>query len=158
MDMPFQDDITRPDFGVSYQDQTLNTPKPTQVVPPQPQVSQQPIPQFYTPTGQPAFSSTFFYQPVQPHWFYHKDGKSWLPFSFVDSRNLEAAYISEDKAVVATDGGRYDVDLDSMKREPVYWNEKRAEVRRCTWFYRGDGELKLIPYEEEVASILEVFK
>ena len=102
------------------------------------------------------YSSTFLYQPVQPHWFYHKDGKNWLPFSFVDSRNLEAALVAKDKTVVATDGGRYDVDLDSMKRESVYWDEKKTEVRRCTWFYRGEGELKLIPYQENVAEILEV--
>ena len=156
MNMPFQDDAPRPELGIGYQDQPSYAPKPTQVVPPQPQAGQLPGPQLYTPTGQPSYSSVFLYQPVQPHWFYHRLDKSWLPFSFVDSRHLESAYTSKDKTVVATDGGRYDVDLDSMKREAVYWNERRADVRRCTWFYRGEGELKLIPYEESIAEILEV--
>ena len=156
MNMPFQDEMQSAEPGLSYQDQTMSTSKPTQVVPPQPQTSQPPQSPFYTPAGQLAYTSTFLYQPVQPHWFYQKKDKSWLPFSFIDSRNLEAAYGSKEKTVVATDGGRYDVDLDLMKREAVYWKEKKTDVRRCTWFYRGEGELKLVPYEENVAEILEV--
>lgn len=156
MEMPFQDDMLRQQSGISYQDQTMNIPKPTQVVPPQPQPNQLPTPQFYNPIGHQSYSSAFLYQPVQAHWFYHKEDKGWLPFSFVDSRNLEAALTSKNKTVVATDGGRYDVDLDLMKKEAVYWKENKTDVRRCTWFYRGEGEMKLIPYSESVAETLEV--
>eukprot|EP00794_Sanderia_malayensis_P004232 gene4232-4795_t len=59
------------------------------------------------------------------------------------------------KAVVPTHGGRYDVDLDSFKREAVYWTEVKTNVRRCTWFYRGESEVKLIPYEENISELLE---
>ncbi len=79
-----------------------------------------------------------------------------MPFSYVDSRNLEAAFVSKTTAIVPTHGGRFDVDLDSYKREAVYWKENKTDVRRCTWFCRGESEVKLIPYEENVAEILEV--
>lgn len=30
--------------------------------------------------------------PVQPHWFYLKDDRVWMPFSFIDSNSLEHAH------------------------------------------------------------------
>jgi len=57
--------------------------------------------------------------------------------------------------IVATDGGRYDVNLDKRLRYPVYWEEGVSVVRRCTWFYRGDGKSKLVPYMEDMAARLE---
>jgi hypothetical protein len=97
--------------------------------------------------------------PVQPHWFYMKENRVWMPFSYIDSDCLEHAYrlptTGEDR-IVPTDGGRYDVNLDKKTREPVYWEEPATVVRRCTWFYKGDGGMKLVPYEEELAEQLEV--
>lgn len=61
----------------------------------------------------------------------------------------------EDK-IVPTDGGRYDVNLDKRTRESVYWEEPATVVRRCTWFYKGEGGTKLVPYDETLADKLEV--
>ena len=58
--------------------------------------------------------------------------------------------------IVATDGGRYDVNLDKRLRYPLYWEEDVSVVRRCTWFYKGDGQSKLVPYMEDMAARLEV--
>lgn len=96
--------------------------------------------------------------PVQPHWFYRKGNSLWLPFSYVDSECLEQALktpASGDR-IVPTDGGRYDVNLDKRLRYPLYWEEGVSVVRRCTWFYKGDGGSKLVPYMEDMAARLEV--
>ncbi|XP_030057798.1 triacylglycerol hydrolase DDHD2 [Microcaecilia unicolor] len=93
------------------------------------------------------------YQPVTPHWFYCKD--SWAPFSKEDSHRLEAALISEDDPIIATDGGRYDVLLRQRMRYAVYWDEQVSEVRRCTWFYKGEKDNKYIPYSEDFSEVLE---
>ncbi|NWI18435.1 DDHD2 Phospholipase, partial [Crypturellus soui] len=58
-------------------------------------------------------------------------------------------------AVVATSGGRYDVHLRRRQRAAVYWQEEVAEVRRCTWFYKGDKDNKYIPYAEPFSAQLE---
>ena len=63
--------------------------------------------------------------------------------------------VSEDEAVVSTDGGRYDVHVAQRIRTAVYWEETPSEVRRCSWFYKGPLELTYIPYEEEMAEKLE---
>lgn len=82
----------------------------------------------------------------------------WVPFSFIDSENLEQALKSSSASgdrIVATDGGRYDVNLDKRLRYPLYWEEAVSVVRRCTWFCKGDGESKLVPYMEDMAARLE---
>lgn len=49
------------------------------------------------------------------------------------------------------------MDLSSKKMYPVYWTEPEAiHVRRCTWFYKGEGESRYTPYEEDTAHLLEV--
>lgn len=58
--------------------------------------------------------------------------------------------------VLGTDGGRYDVYLYDRVRKAVYWEEEPAEVRRCTWFYKGDTDSRFIPYTEEFSEKLEV--
>lgn len=58
--------------------------------------------------------------------------------------------------VLGTDGGRYDVYLYDRMRKAVYWEEEPAEVRRCTWFYKGDTDSRFIPYTEEFSEKLEV--
>ncbi|XP_007935106.1 SEC23-interacting protein [Orycteropus afer afer] len=102
------------------------------------------------------------YEPVQPHWFYCKEveyKQLWMPFSAYDSMNLEEIYNSvqpdPESVVLGTDGGRYDVYLYDRVRKPVYWEEEPAEVRRCTWFYKGDTDSRFIPYTEEFGEKLE---
>ncbi|XP_017364570.1 SEC23-interacting protein isoform X2 [Cebus imitator] len=102
------------------------------------------------------------YEPVQPHWFYCKVVESkqlWMPFSVFDSLNLEEIYNSvqpdPESVVLGTDGGRYDVYLYDRIRKAVYWEEEPAEVRRCTWFYKGDTDSRFIPYTEEFSEKLE---
>ena len=56
-----------------------------------------------------------------------------------------------------TDGGRYDVHLGERMRYAVYWDELASEVRRCTWFYKGDKDNKYVPYSESFSQVLEVF-
>lgn len=97
--------------------------------------------------------------PVQPHWFYRKENAAWMPFSYIDSDCLEQALKTSSASgdrIVATDGGRYDVNLDKRLRYPLYWEEDVSVVRRCTWYYKGDGQSKLVPYKEDMAARLEV--
>lgn len=61
-----------------------------------------------------------------------------------------------ESVVLGTDGGRYDVYLYDRVRKAVYWEEEPAEVRRCTWFYKGDTDSRFIPYTEEFSEKLEV--
>lgn len=102
------------------------------------------------------------YEPVQPHWFYCKQveaKKVWLPFSILDSLRLEETFNSiqpdPENVIVSTDGGRYDVQLYDRTRTSVYWEEEQTEVRRCTWFYKGDADSRFIPYSEEFSDKLE---
>lgn len=101
------------------------------------------------------------YRPVYHHWFFCKKVENkilWLPFSMQDSLKLEDAHNSSDitpETTVATDGGRYDVDILRRQRVPVYWTGTPTEVRRCSWFYKGPNEARYIPYNENIAAKLE---
>lgn len=102
------------------------------------------------------------YEPVQPHWFYCKQVESksvWLPFSIIDSLQLEETYNSvqpdPENVIIRTDGGRYDVQLYDRMRTAVFWEEEPTEVRRCSWFYKGDTDSRFIPYSEEFSDKLE---
>lgn len=46
--------------------------------------------------------------------------------------------------------------LKKRQRVAVYWDEEVSEVRRCTWFYKGDKDNKYIPYSETFSEELEV--
>ena len=61
-----------------------------------------------------------------------------------------------DNVIIPTDGGRYDVNLSKRVRTAVYWEEERTEVRRCSWFYKKEGDNKYVPYTEDFAEKLEV--
>ncbi|XP_068277457.1 phospholipase DDHD2 isoform X2 [Nyctibius grandis] len=104
---------------------------------------------------------THRYEAVAPHWFYRKvtdTRERWVPFSGQDSARLEEAHgAGRDKEdlVVPTSGGRYDVHLKKRQRVAVYWEEEVSEVRRCTWFYKGDKDNKYIPYSEAFSEELE---
>ncbi|XP_067879374.1 phospholipase DDHD2-like isoform X2 [Heterodontus francisci] len=101
------------------------------------------------------------YDTVQPHWFYCKmeDSKPiWIPFSKLDSNTLEAKHCSAldpENVVVATDGGRYDVFLARRMRHAVYWQETPTQVRRCTWFSKGEKDSRYNPYPEELSELIE---
>ncbi|NXW07449.1 DDHD2 Phospholipase, partial [Fregetta grallaria] len=101
------------------------------------------------------------YEAVAPHWFYCKvmdSRERWMPFSTQDSERLEEAHGSgkdKEDVVVPTSGGRYDVHLKKRQRVAVYWEEEVSEVRRCTWFYKGDKDNKYIPYSETFSEELE---
>ncbi|XP_047236534.1 phospholipase DDHD2 isoform X4 [Girardinichthys multiradiatus] len=102
------------------------------------------------------------YQEVQPHWFFCRgadDSASWHPFSREDSDKLEHACNTlkdnEEDLVVAVEGERYDVRVRERTRYAVYWDQAPTEVRRCTWFYKGDKDTRFLPYSEEFSKRLE---
>lgn len=59
-------------------------------------------------------------------------------------------------STISTDGGRFDVDIDARERRAIYWEAAPESVRRCSWFYKLDGETKYVPYEEDFSEKLEV--
>ncbi|CAL1578387.1 unnamed protein product [Knipowitschia caucasica] len=133
-------------------------PPPSQMPPPPPSVSGAVVP------ASPMMPYNYnVYETVQPHWFFCKQVESksvWLPFSIIDSLQLEEIYNSvqpdPENVIVRTDGGRYDVQLYDRLRSAVFWEEEPTEVRRCTWFYKGDNDSRFIPYSEEFSDKLEV--
>ncbi|ETN65443.1 hypothetical protein AND_002779 [Anopheles darlingi] len=108
------------------------------------------------------------YRPTYNHWFYRREveGKViWSPFTMADSMALEDGLTLETSrtdaqretsapVIVHTDGGRYDVSIRDRTRTPVYWKGTANEVRRCSWFYKN-VDSRFVPYEEEVADLLE---
>jgi len=91
--------------------------------------------------------------------------------SFKDSNNLEAVYKtnideikrlreggeSSSRFLVAVKGGRFDVDLVELVKNPVYWSEEKvSSVRRCMWFYKESNDQRFLPYEEDYSEFLEV--
>lgn len=100
------------------------------------------------------------YQAVRPHWFFCRcvdDNPSWLPFSIEDSDKLESAHSSgsDQEVLVAVDGERYDVHVIERRCYAVYWEQAPTEVRRCTWFYKGDKDTRFMPYTEDFSQSLE---
>lgn len=105
---------------------------------------------------------------VTPHWFYlrtwtiqlpfYKVMTEWVPFSKTDSHNLEHEFLlhrtNGNSSTVQTDGGRYDVNLNNMSRQSIYWKEESSKVRRCTWFFKEENQF--VPYEIEISEKLEV--
>ncbi|XP_060808470.1 uncharacterized protein LOC106134385 [Amyelois transitella] len=101
------------------------------------------------------------YIPVRHHWFYRVDLESkstWRGFSLTDSKALEEAFHSptlNENTLVATDGGRYDVNIIGRLRLAVYWSDKPSNVMRCSWFYKGNTDARYVPYSEHIAEKLE---
>lgn len=63
-----------------------------------------------------------------------------------------------EESVVAVEGGRYDVRLTERLRYAVYWDQAPSEVRRCTWFFKGNDDPRYMPYPESFSESLEVGK
>uniref|UniRef100_A0A9J8B6T1 SEC23 interacting protein n=1 Tax=Cyprinus carpio carpio TaxID=630221 RepID=A0A9J8B6T1_CYPCA len=136
------------------------TPPPPTQIPPPPTTASMTGP--LVPANSMVPYAYNVYEPVQPHWFYCKQVESkmvWLPFSVLDSIRLEETFNSvqpdPENVIVCTDGGRYDVQLYDRARTAVYWEEEPTEVRRCTWFYKGDADSRFIPYSEDFSEKLE---
>ncbi|XP_069001261.1 SEC23-interacting protein [Embiotoca jacksoni] len=138
---------------------TFTKPPPTHIQGPPPPPSAAGA---IVPAG-PMMQYTYnVYEAVQPHWFYCKQVESksvWLPFSVIDSLQLEETYNSvqpdPENVIVRTDGGRYDVQLYDRMRTAVYWEEEPMEIRRCSWFYKGDTDSRFVPYSEDFSDKLE---
>ncbi|CAF3679891.1 unnamed protein product [Rotaria socialis] len=97
------------------------------------------------------------YSPIQPYWFYSKKSQgriTWIPFSLTDVRRLDEAY-AQNRAVIATNGNRYDVNLVERTRTPVYWTDEPNEIRRSKWFYLPENDSRFIPFDEKMNEILE---
>lgn len=116
-----------------------------------------------TPSSTTATSTNVAYRPVYRHWFFRREieGKSlWTPFSMADSLALEdalpiaASGEADEPVIVHVDGGRHDVSVRERKMYPVYWKGAEQDVRRCSWFYKN-VDSRFVPYEEEVAELLE---
>ncbi|KAG1951072.1 SEC23-interacting protein isoform X2 [Pimephales promelas] len=155
---PYSQAIPAPSFQTPPT--VFNKPPPTQIPPPPAATSMAgPL----VPANSMMPYTYNVYEPVQHHWFYCKQVESkmvWLPFSILDSIRLEETFNSvqpdPENVIVCTDGGRYDVQLYDRTRTSVYWEEEPTEVRRCSWFYKGDADSRFIPYSEEFSEKLEV--
>lgn len=139
-----------PTMNQTYQPPPSQTPMPpkpnfTAIVPP--------------PGNVPPGEGSGIYIPVQPHWCFCKRVETrdiWYPFSLMDSMRLEEALRSGKVSdQIPTDGGRYDVILSERQRSAVYWEEEPNAIRRCTWFYKREGDNRYVPYEENFAQKLE---
>ncbi|XP_005097689.1 phospholipase DDHD2 isoform X2 [Aplysia californica] len=134
-------------------------PPPTAAVPPMSGAGPSPA------VGQDASAYTggLYYTPVRHHWCFRQDQgevEVWRPFSVIDSSRLEMAFSTglqenPSNTMVLTNGGRYDVNVGSRVRTPVYWTEEPKAVKRCSWFYKREGDNRYIPYEEEFSTRLE---
>ncbi|XP_068424671.1 SEC23-interacting protein [Clinocottus analis] len=153
-------------YALGSPPQTFPTPGPAFTKPPPTQFQAPPptaIPAgAIVPAGPMMQYNYNVYESVQPHWFYCKQVESksvWLPFSIIDSLQLEETYNSvqpdPENVIIRTDGGRYDVQLYDRMRTAVFWEEEPTEVRRCSWFYKGDTDSRFIPYSEEFSDKLE---
>ncbi|KAJ8684380.1 hypothetical protein QAD02_020172 [Eretmocerus hayati] len=137
------------------------SPVPTVSLPLMSHPPQETIPQSFQNLASNYPEKQMVYRPVYHHWFYRREVESkilWVPFSMHDSLNLEDVHNSNEispDTKVATDGGRYDVEVLRRQRSPVYWTGVSNEVRRCSWFYKGPAESRYTPYEENVAARLE---
>uniref|UniRef100_A0A672P2E9 DDHD domain-containing protein n=1 Tax=Sinocyclocheilus grahami TaxID=75366 RepID=A0A672P2E9_SINGR len=154
---PYSQATPAPSFQTPHT--AFTKPPPTQIPPP-PTTANMTGP--LVPSNSMVPYAYNVYEPVQPHWFYCKQVESkmvWLPFSILDSICLEETFNSvqpdPENVIVCTDGGRYDVQLYDRSRTAVYWEEEPTEVRRCTWFYKGDTDSRFIPYSEEFSEKLE---
>lgn len=72
--------------------------------------------------------------------------------------NLNVSRIAtlSEETIVATDGGRYDVNIVKREKVAVYWEERKSVVRRCSWLSKGYNDNYFVPYEEHIAAKLEV--
>ncbi|KAL0979314.1 hypothetical protein UPYG_G00183540 [Umbra pygmaea] len=165
-------DGLEPDWGPSKPAPTIVVQELSDTPAPTPLDGKTPVEQVSSMVNDMSLSSTFsfelvdtepappLYQPVKPHWFYIRCVESkeqWLPFSREDSDRLEQASSTagKEEVVVAVEGDRYDVKVLERRKYAVYWDQAPAEVRRCTWFFKGDKDARYVPYPEDFSTRLE---
>lgn len=78
-----------------------------------------------------------------------------LASSITNNTSDMKATIGTHEIVVQVDGGRYDVHLTKRERRSVYWDESPGQVRRATWFYKPQGESRVLPFSERTCDLLE---
>lgn len=62
------------------------------------------------------------------------------------------------ESIIPTDGSRFDVYLNLRIRKPVYWSNEPTSIKRCSWFLSNRYGSNFIPYDEAIATILEVIQ
>ncbi|KAK4470747.1 hypothetical protein MN116_005644 [Schistosoma mekongi] len=88
--------------------------------------------------------------------YYTQSTPKGLLTSVTDVSVLDKKSTAEtNEIVVQVDGGRYDVYLTKRERRSVYWDESPGEVRRATWFYKPQGESRVLPFSERTCDLLE---
>ncbi|CAG5121164.1 unnamed protein product, partial [Candidula unifasciata] len=128
-----------------------------------PQHQQRSLPPQTVQDGSAQYTGGLYYQPIRYHWCYQQnqgDVEIWRPFSVLDSMNLEVAFNtrlqeSPSNTIVQTNGGRYDVNVGLRVRTPIYWTDSPVPVRRCSWFFKREGDNRYIPYDETFSAQLE---
>jgi hypothetical protein len=100
------------------------------------------------------------YKPIDYHWFYtsYANNLEAVYKTNIDEiKRLREGGESSSRFLVAVKGGRFDVDLVELVKNPVYWSEEKvSSVRRCMWFYKESNDQRFLPYEEDYSEFLEV--
>lgn len=97
---------------------------------------------------------------VVPGWFYYcPEFRHWKPFEQFEMRRLERQYLAKPESpdVVLVHEGRYQVNLKTMTRTPVYWSQDidpAVSVHRTIWFY-DERNFELQPYLSPASLELE---
>lgn len=89
----------------------------------------------------------------KPDWYEYSSlgtAQKFVPFSDFDNARLEHAYSSNKPSVNVKEDQLFQVRIDSMQLESVYWPGPVYEVRRGTWFTR-DGT----PLDPKISDQLE---
>ncbi|VDO60337.1 unnamed protein product [Schistosoma margrebowiei] len=167
-----QNNIQAAQLPVLMETTDQQTQCPNQNIDPTSSISSSVLRTTYHPVGAHWFYSTTF-----------ENISVWWPFSRHDSYQIETEFFrscysqftsenslaspitnttSDMKATIGTreivvqvDGGRYDVHLTKRERRSVYWDESPGQVRRATWFYKPQGESRVLPFSERTCDLLE---
>lgn len=104
------------------------------------------------------------------NWKPPKPPSKFVPFSAIDSRNIEALYqrnptkasptettteCADDQLdiVAVNEDHLFQVDIRRRELSPIYWSGPTYDVRRGTWFYADSSTLK--PCDENLANQIE---
>jgi hypothetical protein len=62
---------------------------------------------------------------------------------------------NDETHLVQVQGGRFDADLVTLVKRPVYWEGKASDIKRCLWFFKESNEQRYVPYSEDYSEFLE---